>query len=31
MLEMEGLGSHQLTVGQNQDDANLHQTESSGS
>ena len=30
-LEMEGLGSHQPTVGPHQDDANLHQIESSGS
>ena len=31
MLEMEGLGSHQPTIGPHQDDANLHQAESGGS
>ena len=30
-LEMEELGSHQLTIGPHQDDANLHQAESRGS
>ena len=31
MLEMEGLGLHQPTIGPHQDDANLHQAESGGS
>ena len=30
-MEMEELGSHQLTIGPHQDDANLHQAESGGS
>ena len=30
-LEMEELGSHQLTIGPHQDEANLHQAKSGGS